>query len=196
MLSFKATLSLGSLVSGLTLSLLRASQLRPPQQQLNPTNSSLQLLNQIIQSGNFTSAITSPEREEPISITRCDARLGQDLLYSSCADAMRQLDIREVSQTWGPRGMGSSQSLPRRTISSKWSMMTCHFRMNSGGSSISPTRIAADGLCVIDPVLSPGKLSATATFWDVAVGAAAVVQKCVIGGDRIGGSTRNISKRR
>ena len=68
--------------------------------------------------------------------------------------------------------------------------------MNFEGSSTSLTRVAADGLCVIDPVLSPGKRSGTATFWNVAVGAAGVMQSCVMGADHTGGSTRNIGKRR
>ena len=67
--------------------------------------------------------------------------------------------------------------------------------MKPRNSRFSLSLIAADGLCSIDPVVGPGKLSAIGTYQDVAVGVAGVIQDCVVlNPEHIGGSGRNVSE--
>ena len=119
MVVLAATLLFSCLVSGSALSLLSATHLE--QQPDQSTNEYLQILNSFNTSGDPTNATASQGLKAPFTPVHCDSRLGHDLQESSCLDALRHRNDSRIQQTWGPRGMGFSRSLPQMTISSK-----CH----------------------------------------------------------------------
>ena len=195
MASLKATFLFTSLVSGLALNLLPAAQLQQQQQQVNSTDISVQTINQILQSGHYTNATTSPNLDTEPGDVICSSTLGQDLLPTSCRDAYRRLDGSSVDQTWGPRDRGFSRGLPQRVLSCKYPQMKSYPRRNLDYSRFSLSLIAADGLCAIDPFVTLGKPSAIGTNLDVKGGAAKVIHLCGVKDNKHkGGLASDISK--
>ena len=198
MVLLKATLLFSSVPGSTALSLISPVRLEqsPVESVIESVNESLQILDSIFQLGSPTNATTSPNLKVPLISVHCVERLGIGLLSSSCGDAISHLDIGPVPQTWGMRGTGTfSRPLPRYTISSKCSKVRSCPRMNFEYLLFANFLIAADGLCIVAPNISPGELSAIGTGLDIGTGAAAVLHNCVENSPgHVGGVARNISK--
>ena len=100
----------------------------------------------------------------------CTPDFGDDLDVRSCADAVRQLDIRSMTPSvWGERGTGefSNVYLPRRYMST-------------------------DGKCFVEPLLQARHLSGIVSQHTLAAAGIVLAQRCAGGRPSTGGIARRL----